>query len=238
MRAFLTARHPSRALALLLLLTLVALAGCGGHTSHTPANSTPSAPAGSPTATSAPRVLYQADWSKGLGDWQATAGWTVQQGGLQSDTGEDRTVTIPFQPTTSNYAIEYTMQVIDPQQGGACNVAATPAPGSDGYQAGISGMLALGHSEFALHPQLGVTIDPSGDQEMGSGAPTVDFELGAHVTTYRVEVRGSTVVLLVNGRRLSPPATSMKTATLSTGPLTITCSLASTRFTNLTISSL
>lgn len=227
--------RPRRALS--LLLALVALAGCASSQSGHAARPSPTTPPGTPTPTSPPRVLYQADWSKGLAAWQATAGWTIQQDGLQSDTGENRTVTIPFEPTTSNYAVEYTMQVVDPLEGGDCAVAAAPTSTSDGYQVRLDGMLALGNSEFALHPQFGVTIDPTGHQDLNTAA-TVDFELGAHVTTYRIEVRGPLVVVLVNGRRLSPPAQSTKTATLSTGPLTISCSRASARFSALTISSI
>lgn len=192
---------------------------------------------GTPTPTSPPRVLYQADLAKGLADWQATAGWTIQQGALQSDTGENRQVTIPYQPMTTNYAIEYTMQIVDPKEGGACMVAAAPTSTSDGYQVRLDGMLALGNSQFALHPQFGVTIDPTGHEDLNTAA-TVDFELGTHVTTYRIEVRGPLVIVLVNGRRLSPPAQSTVTATLSTGPFTISCSLASARFSDLTISSI
>lgn len=234
MRAFICARRPLRALA---LVTFIALAGCGGRAGHTPSSATPGGPVGTPTATSAPRVLYSADWSKGLADWQATAGWKVEQGALQSDTGDNRQVTIPFEPVTSNYAVEYTMQVVEPKEGGSCVVAAAPSPASDGYQARLDGMLALGNSQFALHPQFGVTIDPMGHEDL-STSPTVDFELGTHVTTYRIEVRGPLVIVLVNGRRLSPPAQSTTTATLSTGPLTISCSLASARFSSLTISSI
>lgn len=231
--------HPKRLLRLraMLLVGLFGLAGCGAHAAHPSAGSTPSAPSGTPTATSAPRILYQADWSKGLADWRATAGWAVQQGAMQSDTGENRQVTIPFDPPTSNYAVEYTMQVVDPLEGGACSVAAAPTATSDGYQVRLDGMLALGNSQFALHPQFGVTIDPTGHQDLNTAA-TVDFELGTHVTTYRIEVRGPLVIVLVNGRRLSPPAQSTTTATLSTGPLTISCSLASARFSSLTISSI
>lgn len=226
-----------RALPFLLLGSLV-LAGCGGGSGARTPTGVVTVPSGTATATSAPRLLYRADWSQGLTAWQASAGWSVENGALQSDSGEQRKVTIPYQPTTSNYAVEYTMQVVDPKEGGECAVAAAPAPGQDGYAVGLTGMLALGNSEFALHPQFGVTIDPSGDQETGTSAPTVDFELGVHVTTYRIEVRDATVIVLVNGRRISPPATSTKTKTLSPGPLTITCSLAGTRFTALTISSL
>lgn len=236
MLAIFRACRPVGALALVLWI-LAGLAGCGGRAAHPQTSPTLSAPSGTPTATSAPRVLYRADWSKGLADWQATAGWSVQQGALQSDTGENRMVTIPFEPATSNYAVEYTMQVVEPKEGGACAVAAGPTPSSDGYQVRLDGMLALGNSQFALHPQFGVTIDPTGHQDLNTAA-TVDFELGTHLTTYRIEVRGPLVIVLVNGRRLSPPAQSTKTPTLSTGPLTITCSLASTRFTALTISSI
>lgn len=239
-----SALHAGRvrwALKVVILLALLSAAGCGSskasHTARTPTAPPTATWAATATPLPTPRLLYQADFSQGLSSWQATAGWTIQNGALQSDTGQDRAVTIPFQPATSSYAIEYTMQVIDPLEGGACAVAAAPSAGSDGYQARLDGMLALGHSEFALHPQFGVTIDPSGHQDL-NGSATVDFELGTHVTTYRIEVRGATALVLVNGRRVSPTATSTNTATLSSGPLTITCSLASARFSALTISAI
>ncbi|MGH2485019.1 MAG: hypothetical protein ACRDHE_03305 [Ktedonobacterales bacterium] len=241
MRAVLHAGRSRHALMVVLLLGALSAAGCGSgsatRAARTPTASPTATTPATPSATATPKLLYQADFSKGLSSWQATAGWSVQNGALQSDTGQDRAVTIPFQPATSSYAVEYTMRVVDPKEGGACAVAAAPAPGKDGYQVQLDGMLALGNSEFALHPQFGITIDPSGHQDL-NGAATVDFELGTHVTTYRVEVRGATARVLVNGRRISPTATSTKTATLSSGPLTITCSLASARFSALTISSI
>lgn len=242
MRAVLHAGGSRHTLMVVVLLGLLSATGCGSgqanHAARTPTASPSATWAPTATALPTPKLLYQADFSQGLSAWQATAGWSIQNGAPQSDTGQDRTVTIPYQPATSSYAVEYTMQVVDPLEGGACAVAATPVPGKDGYQVRLDGMLALGHSEFALHPQFGVTIDPSGDQDLGTAAPTVDFELGVHVTTYRIEVRGPTVMVLVNGRRISPVATSTKTATLSSGPLTITCSLASARFSALTISAI
>lgn len=238
MRALLHARS-SRQAPLALLLALVWLGGCSsgqaGHATRTPTL----APPGAPTATSTPRLLYQADWSKSLSAWQATAGWSIQNGALQSDTGQDRTVTIPYQPETSNYAIDYTMQIVKPLEGGECDIAAAPTPAKDGYEVRLYDMLALGNSEFALHPQFGVSIDPLGDQDTSIGiTPWVDFELGGRVTTYRIEVRGALATVLVNGRRISPAAQSVKTSTLSNGPLTFTCSLASARFSSVTVSSL
>src|SRR5215475_7938697 len=97
-------RHIFLALLVLLLLSLVACSPSASPTSPQPspvstrpASLSPTPPAGS--------VLYQADWSQGLVGWQASEGWRVMNGILQSYGGSKLSITIPYEPTVPNYAI-------------------------------------------------------------------------------------------------------------------------------------
>jgi hypothetical protein len=208
------------------LLVVAALAGCAPSqpTVKTPtATATPSATA-TPRAT--PRLVYQADWSHGLAGWEATPGWTVSGGVLRSDMGPDRQITIPYRPTTSNYAVEFRLQLVSVSESQTAprqySLSADSAPGTDGYIALVDKVM-LHQCMFACHPQESIYIDPMVDQDFGSGIIQVhDFEPRTHLLTYRVEVRGPEAALLIEGHQYSF-ARSAKTPQLATGPIRFYC---------------
>lgn len=226
--------HHTLVLALTLLGVFAALlTACAPAASTSP---TPTTPPATPTPTRTPTLLFTGDWSQGLAGWQATPGWSIVNGALQSDGGDGRSVTIPYHVAVSTYALEYTMAILQPRDNGEFDASAAPAPGSYGYQLRLYNMLSPGHVQFALHPQFGVTIDPIGTQN--SPSPWVDFEPGTRPHRYRIEIRGPMATVYVDDKRISPIAESTDTPTLSGGPLTLTCSLAVVQVSDITISAL
>ena len=118
-----------------LLLGFAALAACAPST---PARIAPTPTAqATATATAVPRLVYQADWSHGLAGWAHTPGWTVSGAVLQSDTGIDRQITLPFRPVTPNYAVEFRLRIVSLAPGAGTQYAlrVDPAAGVDGFVA-------------------------------------------------------------------------------------------------------
>ncbi|HEV2235394.1 MAG TPA: family 16 glycoside hydrolase [Ktedonobacterales bacterium] len=206
--------------ALLLVSASVALASCGGSSSVT---TIPTLIV--PTLTATPTVLYQADWSRGLAGWNASAGWTVVDGALQSDVGSERSVTIPYRPAGPDYSVEFELQVVSvPVTGGYYILHALPAPDANGYQSGVYALQAPGPRPPNVNPTSHAIIDPSDAQNPLTSRNSVhDFNHGTNWRTYRVDVRGSTVSLVIDGRP-NTQGSSAQTAHLSTGPLQLMCS--------------
>jgi hypothetical protein len=179
-------------------------------------------------------VLYRADWSHGLVGWQASEGWKVINGALQSDGRNKLSITIPYQPTVPNYAVEFQLQIMDvPENGGFLTLSADPAPGRDGYAASISGLLKPGPRTSGLAPQLLTLIDPENHMDT-EDAQVRDYEPGPAEKTYRVEVSGPHLAFVIDDARLSQ-AVSTKTDTLSPGPIRFTCGRVVLRLSGLRI---
>jgi hypothetical protein len=208
--------------ALLLACGGLSLAACGGPSGAAPTPTTTPQPTAAATAT--PAVLYQADWSRGLAGWNATPGWSIMDGALQSDTGDNRSVTIPYQPAASNYAVEFQLQIVTiPQTGGYFVLSADQAPGRAGYFAGVHSLRA-GAQQYADHPNISIYTDPLDDEDPNAASLAVhDYEPGSASRTYRVAVTGSAAVFTVDGHTWST-AVSTQTPQLSSGPLHLTCS--------------
>jgi 3-keto-disaccharide hydrolase len=206
--------------ALLLLSASTSLASCGGSSSVT---TTPTLT--TPTLTATPAVLYQADWSRGLTGWNASAGWTVVDGVLQSDVGSERSVTIPYQPAGPDYIVEFQLQVVSvPVTGGYYDLYAPPTPDANGYESGVYALQAPGPRPANVNPTSHATIDPPDAQDpLASRNSLKDFNHGTGWRTYRVEVRGPRVSLIIDGRP-NTQGSSAQTAHLSTGPLQLICS--------------
>jgi hypothetical protein len=147
---------------------------------------------------------------------------------LQSDEGDQRSLTIPFQPTGSDYAVEAEIQVVHiPRDNGMFELAARPAPGSNGYQASITHLLTTKGQTFADHPNEAIYIDPMDGQDPNTYFVN-DFEPRDSYRTYRVEVHGRWALFLADGRKISS-AYSEQTPHLSTGPLQLLCSQVTIR---------
>lgn len=222
----------------LLILALIALASCA--TSHAkvrgPTATTAASATATPSATPAPQLVYQADWSHGLAGWQATQGWTVSGGALQTDTGSDRQFTIPFQPATPDYAVEVTLQVIsvsksdtDPKQ---FDLSADSTSNADGFVA-LFDHITLNYTLFPSHPHEVIYIDPMLDTEPNP-FDIHDYEPKSHALTYRIEVRGPFARLFINDR-LASWAQSAKTQTLTAGPLHFYCTGVQLRLSDLKV---
>ncbi len=213
--AFWRRRAPAALLVVYLIISLIA---CSTGNASPKNLGSPSTPA-HPTPTTLPKgtLLYQSDWSHGLGGWRGSAGWKLTRGMLQSDLSNNNFITSPYTPTVPNYAIEVRFQIVSvPHNGGSFVIIADKAPGKDGYTAGILNLLGPGpHSEFA-NPQVQVYLDPMGD--MASPMQVSDYEPGSGWHTYRVEVQGPEVDFFIDGLKRSS-AYSMQTNLLSDGPI-------------------
>ena len=205
---------------------LFSLGACSAGTSPTSiptqtATTGASHPSPTPTSLPAGTVLYQADWSHGLGSWPQAQGWKVVQGQLESGSSDSATFTIPYKPPVGDYAIEMRLEIVRllSQNGGSSfDIFAIKAPGKSGYQAGVSNILGSAPHPMAAHPQSQVFLDPiefSGAG--GSGVPNAFYPSpGWHI--YRVEVRGNEATFVVDGAQISS-ASSQQSNILSNGPL-------------------
>ncbi|GCE11637.1 hypothetical protein KTT_14960 [Tengunoibacter tsumagoiensis] len=198
-------------------MVVILLTGCAGSapqkvTLH------PSKP--TPTEVPAGTVLYQSDWSKGLGDWQGDSGWQVSDASLKTDANGMYTITSPYTPQLENYVVEVHLKILKiPQSGGGIEVIADPAKQKSGYQAGLINLLAPDalHT-FAVHPEALVLFVPSSSSEANTASQYHDFEPGYNWITYRVEVKKSWVGLYINNQLVSY-GSSADTSQLSVGPI-------------------
>jgi hypothetical protein len=189
-----------------------------------------------PTATAAPQVRFTADWSQGLSGWQATPGWTVTNGALETSTADGLALTIPYQPPSGDYTVELDLQVVSVVGNSGfyiLDVASTPS--ADGYQAGVVGLRAPGPRPNGDHPTITTSIMPIGDQDtVTNESPVADFEPGDGIKTYRIRVSDSSVLLYVDGR-FFVVASSTKPAHLAPGPLVLKVSSAHLHITGLRV---
>ena len=220
-------------LALLVLLLLVACSPSASPASPQPSPGSTPRPSLSPTPSTG-TVLYQADWSHGLAGWQASEGWKVMNGVLQSNVGSKLSITIPYEPTIPNYAIEFRLQIVNvPENGGFLTLSADPAARKDGYVATIFNLLKPSPRTSGLAPQLTTLIDPENHMDT-EDAQVRDYDPGSAWKIYRVEVSGPHVVFIIDDARLSQ-AVSTKTDTLSQGPIHFLCGGVVLRISNFRI---
>lgn len=230
-------------LSFLVGFLIFSLGACSAGTSSTavpPATSVPTAGHPSPTPTTLPSgtVLYQADWSHGLAGWQGAHGWKVVQGQLETDSSDPLTLTIPYRPTVTDYAVEIRLQIVRllQQNGGYFTIFASKAPGKDGYQAGVLNLEGSEPRPNGAHPQAQVFIDPASSMAPGSGLP-IDYEPGFKWHTFRVEVQGNEARLLDDGVQIGR-ASSEQTDVLSNGPIGLSSELVVLRISSILITAL
>ncbi|HLZ58032.1 MAG TPA: hypothetical protein VKR06_13920 [Ktedonosporobacter sp.] len=192
----------------------ILLTACSSNAvqSATPTPATPP----TPTTPPAGMVLYQADWSHGLSDWQASPGWKVMGNFIQSDASEPLSLTVPYQPASPHYAVEFRLQVVNVLKGGGYfNLETANVAGKAGYQASVSGLLPPGQL-YAIHPEILTRLLP--DDAMDAPARTYDYEPGTDWHTYRVEIKGPAVIFLADNRRWSH-ASCVDTMSLAYAPI-------------------
>jgi hypothetical protein len=187
--------------------------GISSSATAPPALPTPALPPATLGATPRPGdVLYRADWSGGLGAWSASQDWSAQDGTLVNSgalpfitwhetESEAPTLLIPYHVgQVTDYAVIAEMQVtVDPSLP-TSNLTAS------------FGFLTSGSVHSALLPvwrgnRIGVlgsntvaqqvSIWTDGHSSSPLGAATV--HLGPTWHTYRVEVRGDRLSILVDG---------------------------------------
>jgi hypothetical protein len=215
----------ARSLFLSVLVALLAgLVACGSTLVVAPTATSTTPPVTWATA-SPGTVLFQSDWSKGLAGWQASAGWSVRDGQLEMDGQDQRTLTIPYQPTVRDYAVEFQVQVVDePVDGGYFRLRAAPTPTAAGFHAEVEGLHTDIIHTTGDHPHAWVVLDPFTALDPASGRP-LDYEPHTSLVNYHVEVRENTVQFATDKATLSG-AVGKAVKPLSHGPLTIECGLA------------
>jgi hypothetical protein len=221
------------ALAPLAVLLLLALAACAGGTTTARAP-TPTPPL---AATATPALLYQADWSRGLAGWNASAGWSIVNGAPQSDTGNGRSLTIPYQPSTPDYTVEFDLQILAiPQDGGFYSLNVAPTTSLSGYRTGVFSLRKLGVTRpNGDHPTIFTSIEPEDAMDPNTVANSVkDFEPGDSTRTYRVEVAGSAALLYADGRFFTSAASTVSPH-LAPGPLVLQCGGVAVRVTGIRV---
>jgi hypothetical protein len=212
---------------ILTCFILVSLVGCSQNASPThtaPGTATPrSSPTGgvpvSPTPSYAPgTVLYKADWSHGLGGWHASQGWSIVQGQLQVNSLPDTTLTVPYMPATSNYAVEVDVQVVKvlKQSDNEFLVVVPSSSHGDGFKGGFE---SLYQPVYRPSPDFytGFAQAIANNLNVNAGIQQIDFVPGKRMRTYRIEVSGNQVTLFVDGAEDST-TTSLESA-FSNGPI-------------------
>ena len=175
------------------LLTLRGGSSSGSPTSSSPVLTTP------PTQTSkAPgTILYQADWSQGLDRWVGSPDWKTQNGMLISDGtyqpagAAGPTILAPYQLMASgNFAIEIRIQI-----------GASPSYSFDP-------LLFHGSSAADIWQGYKLTVCTCTDDvrltsdDFNDVLGRASFDPGTSWHTYRVEVRGSAMTVIVDGKTL------------------------------------
>ncbi len=179
--------------------TFALLTAREGSSSVSPTSSS-SVPTTPPTPTSiAPgTILYQADWSQGLDGWVGSQDWKTQDGMLVSDgtnqptSAAGPTILAPYQVTASgNFAIEIRVAFKTDQNFSSDPLLFHGSSTADGWQ---------GY-------KLTVCVCPVGNIRLTSDdyndvLGRALFDPGTAWHTYRVEVRGSTMTVIVDGTTL------------------------------------
>jgi serine/threonine protein kinase len=165
-----------------------------GNNGYNPQDATPTAtPTTTTTATLTPMptpvtgaaVLYQADWSTGLGGWTGRSDWKTTDGMLVDDgTGPHNwqlSVTAPYTPSTPNYAIEADIQVVNVGGCSSFGLVARATDSAPGNQGGIN------YCEFR-----GANLWDVADANTG-------YDPGSGWHTYRLEVQANELRFFVDG---------------------------------------
>jgi hypothetical protein len=198
----------AQAVAVILALTVLA-AGIYGVTQLAASRQHPATQAvPTPSATSAPQVVYRADWSSpGANRWTQPPHWAVSGGRLVNDgtaTSADP-LTIPYLPTAKHYAIDFDLQIVGMAQGQVCRQYGVQALGADGGTLFTAGTQCLA----AKNPYFGGNnLVVHGDSAMDSNSAS-DFVPGQGVRNYHIEVDDDTVDYCVSDSCLDTLASAL-----------------------------
>jgi hypothetical protein len=164
-------------------------------------------PTAEPTATSEPTatpppaagtVLYEADTSGGFEDWSNAGGWQTVSGMLVNDgSSEDAIFTAaPYEPPMADYAIEVDMQWV--RGGDTFGILARAGDDGSGYWSGAWPGCNADYDFVWTAPP-----DDSCDMWLIHGrSQSIAFakrELDSEWHTYRIEVQGNAIRVLLDG---------------------------------------
>lgn len=177
----------------------------------------PATPTATPTPTSLPSgtVLCQSGSSGGWSGWPISGSWTILNGSLLnngSDTFEDQGPTLVApnncQPSTPDYAVEAQIQVIQHSNCGCgfgLDARAISSPnGWQGYS--VADFPCCGNIELNTMQQ--------------NTLAQTNFDPGSGYHSYRLEVKGNSVSLLIDGARI---LTQTDNRYLATGQVGLWC---------------
>ena len=210
-------RQPRRPLVIagLVAVMVAVLAGAiwgvtrGNMGSIAATQSTPRA-----TATTAPRVLYQANWSQGADGWTLPAGAKIVDGQLDIESGDALSLQIPYVPTMTNYAIEMDYLLEATMTGGRFGVTARNTDGNELYAVS---MLCSPHTRVppgtwnplkGACPGVAMELTPGG--KYPGGYWVTDYAISTGAQTFSVETRGNSVLMCPVRDGCVVPVTSPK----------------------------
>ncbi|HEU0028296.1 MAG TPA: hypothetical protein VFQ25_14380 [Ktedonobacterales bacterium] len=177
----------------MLILPLVAalallITGCdagAASTSHPAATATPS-------PTSVPKILYQADWTKDASQWKLAPGWKMTTTGLSNGGTSKTSVYIPYTPSVSSYTIEMDVQV---------NTVVGPI--ACGNEFGLQAQTVAGDAVyFALVACVEHNLHTFAEVYSATDTAqfhTNDYTPGRSTRTYTINVDGPWVTYSMNG---------------------------------------
>jgi hypothetical protein len=178
--------------ALLACCLAVLLAGCGSSVGIRAKPATTPTTAPTPTPAPPPKVVFQADWSHGAGNWKLPPHWSIQNGALVSDGYATENVPVPYVVNATNYQVQMTARVVDVTfKQISCNT--------------FFGILAEDDSGARQFEAQSICFGPlpyHGDSRLtgadGSGR-VWELIVGSNARTYRVNVYGNQAVYFPGG---------------------------------------
>lgn len=145
-------------------------------------------------------VVCQADWSKGMDGWAGSSQWKVLNGKLLSDgmntgpginvapSGSDSIIS-PCQPSTTNYAVEAKMQILDSPSDCYLAIRGRVQPAGSGY-----GGYFVGFDSYFGD----ATIIPFSPSEGFLPSKSRSYNPGLAEHLYRVEFRDNQITLKID----------------------------------------
>lgn len=178
-----------------MLLATLTLAGCdlGAPSAAKRASAPPT-----PTATVAPRVLYQADFTQRASEWSLPPHWNIANGALSNDGGGFNSITIPYAVIAPTYTLTVQMRVVAANGSGTNNeygfFGKSPA-NSLLFSALVGSLNQQDHGFSQVFP---AQPDPN-----NPGFGTYDYSPGANSRDYAVQVDGRYINFVCGGGSLT-----------------------------------
>lgn len=196
------------------LLVVVVAVVAGAIWGVTRGNAGASSTTSDATATPAPRVLYQANWSQGADGWTLPTGAKIVDGHLDIESADALSLQIPYVPTTPNYAVEMDYLLEATMKGGRFGITSRDTVGNEIYsvlmQCSPHTRVLPGAWDPSKGACPGIALELTPGGKYPGGYWVTDYAIGTGAQTFRVEKRGNTALMcpVVNG--CDVPVTSPK----------------------------